>query len=83
MNNYKIPLIAGAIAILLNILLSYTLYPFASNEEIKPTNGPENLSFKSQIMHMLVHHKQVILTSSFIVGLLVTLSSLIALKYFN
>ena len=76
----KVSLLAAVIGILLNIILSYTFYPFASKNEIKPPNGADKLSFKSQIMHMLVHHKQVILTSSIIVGLLVGLSSYLALN---
>ena len=77
----KVSLVAAVLGILLNIVLSYTFYPFATKDEIKPPNGAaDKLSFKSQIMHMLVHHKQVILTSSLIVGLLVGLSTFLALK---
>ena len=71
---------AAAIGVVLNIVLSYALSPFATDDEIKPPNGAGNLSFKSQIMHMLVHHKQVLFTSSLIVGLLVGISTYIALK---
>ena len=63
-----------SIAVILNITLSVLLSPFASESEIKPPNGAKSLSFKSQIMHMLVHHKQVLFTSSLIVALLVALS---------
>jgi len=69
---------AAAIGVILNVVLSYGLSPFATEDEIKPPNGARNLSFKSQIMHMLVHHKQVILTSSLIVALLVGISCFIA-----
>ena len=68
------------IGVILNITLSYLFSPFASLEEIKPPNGADKLSFKSQIMHMLVHHKQVILTSSIIVALLCGLSCWIACR---
>ena len=51
----------AVIGLILNIILSLTLSQFATNEEINPPNGASKLSFKSQIMHMLVHHKQVIL----------------------
>lgn len=68
------------IGVILNIVLSYLLSPFASLEEIKPPNGADKLSFKSQIMHMLVHHKQVILTSSIIIALLCGLSCWIACR---
>tara|TARA_B100000902_G_scaffold396629_1_gene458185 strand:- start:5806 stop:6054 length:249 start_codon:yes stop_codon:yes gene_type:complete len=80
MKSLKVSLLAVVLGVFINILLSYVLFPFATKEEIKPPNGAENLSFKSQIMHMLVHHKQVILTSSLIVGLLVGLSTFLALK---
>ena len=66
------------IAIVLNIVLPNILSPFATADEVKPPNGAGNLSFKSQFMHMMVHHKQVALTSSFIVGLIVFLSICIA-----
>ena len=54
--------------------------PFATKDEIKPPNGANNLSFKSQIMHMLVHHAQVPLTSSLIIILVVSLSILLGYK---
>ena len=73
-------MVAAVLGILLNIVLSYSFYPFATKNEIKPPNGADKLSFKSQIIHMLVHHKQVILTSSLIVGLLVGISTFLALK---
>mgnify|MGYP001219059038 FL=1 len=69
---------AAAIGVVLNVVLAYALSPFATDDEIKPPNGAGNLSFKSQIMHMLVHHKQVMLSSSLIVALLVGISCWIA-----
>ena len=69
---------ASAIGVILNIALALILSPFASKEEIKPPNGAAKLPFKSQVMHMLVHHGQVLFTSSLIVGLLVGLSVSIA-----
>jgi hypothetical protein len=71
---------AAAIGVVLNVVLSYALSPFATDEEVKPSNGAANLSFKSQIMHMLVHHKQVMLSSSLIVALLVGISCWIACR---
>tara|TARA_Y100000748_G_C15494136_1_gene487593 strand:- start:1109 stop:1369 length:261 start_codon:yes stop_codon:yes gene_type:complete len=62
------------IAVALNIGLAFALSPFATPDEIKPPNGAQNLSFKSQFMHMLVHHKQVLFTSSLIVAIVVALS---------
>ena len=64
----------------LNIILSYGLSPIATAEEVKPSKGASNLSFKSQIMHMLVHHKQVMSTSSLIVALLAGISCFIACR---
>ena len=76
MNNTKLIISAIVIAIVLNIVLPLILKPFASQEEIKPPNGASELSFKGQFMHMMVHHNQVILTSSVIVALIVFLSVL-------
>ena len=70
----------AVIGVLLNIIFSYALSPFATKDEIKPPNGAENLSFKSQIMHMLYHHKQVMLTSSLIVAVVVGISCFIACR---
>ena len=80
MKAVKYSLYAALIGVILNVALSYLLSPFATKEEIKPPNGTANLSFKEQIMHMLVHHKQVMITSSLIVALLVGLSTFFALK---
>jgi hypothetical protein len=71
---------AAVLGVILNIALSYGLSPFASDDEIKPPNGAANLPFKSQIMHMLVHHKQVMLSSSLIVALLVGISCFVACR---
>ena len=71
---------AAIIGVVLNIVFSYALSPFATKDEIKPPNGAENLSFKSQIMHMLVHHKQVMLSSSLIVALLAGISCFVACR---
>jgi len=70
----------AVIGVILNVVLSFALAPFATREEIKPPNGASGLSFKSQVMHMLVHHKQVIVTSSIIVALLTGLSCYIACR---
>tara|TARA_Y100000389_G_scaffold157090_1_gene158138 strand:- start:627 stop:881 length:255 start_codon:yes stop_codon:yes gene_type:complete len=71
------------IAILINLILSQVLKPFATEEEIKPPNGAENLPFKEQLMHMFVHHAQVPLTSSLIVAIIVVLSILLSRKLLN
>ena len=59
------------IVVLLNLILPRIAKPFATEEEIKPPKGADKLSFKGQIMHMLVHHEQVPITSSLIVAALV------------
>jgi hypothetical protein len=71
---------ASTAGVVLNILLALILSPFATKDEIKPPNGASKLSFKSQIMHMLVHHGQVLFTSSLIIAVLVGLSVCIAQK---
>tara|TARA_B100000927_G_scaffold277182_1_gene258577 strand:- start:792 stop:1049 length:258 start_codon:yes stop_codon:yes gene_type:complete len=65
---------SSVVSVILNVILALALSPFATKDEIKPPNGANKLSFKSQIMHMLVHHGQVILTSSLIVFVLTGLS---------
>ena len=79
-SGYSCVLNACVFAVILNLVLPLIAKPFATPEEITPPDGAVNLSFKSQIMHMLVHHKQVILTSSLIVAILVGLSTFLALK---
>ena len=69
---------ASFVGVVLNIVLAMALTPFATKEEIKPSKGAGNLSFKSQIMHMLVHHNQVLFTSSLIIAVVVGLSVYIA-----
>ncbi len=78
--NSKIILYAVLVAVVLNIVLPLVLKPFATEEEIKPSNGAASLSLKGQFMHMMVHHNQVIFTSSVIVGLIVAISVVVALK---
>lgn len=64
------------VGVIVNLILPFALKPIATDDEIKPPNGAENLSFKGQIMHMFVHHAQVPLTSSIIVAIIVTVSIL-------
>ena len=66
------------IAVLLNILLSYGANEFATEEEINPPSGAKDLDFKSQLMHMLVHHSQVPISSSLIVAVVVAISVMAA-----
>ena len=62
------------IAVLLNLLLPAIVKPYATPEEIKPPHGADKLPFTSQIVHMLVHHAQVPITSSLIIAAIVGLS---------
>ena len=65
---------AVVISVILNVVLANLFDMFATKEERKPPNGASELSLKGQFMHMMVHHKQVMITSSFIVALVVGLS---------
>lgn len=75
--NYTTCFKISIIAVVLNITLALILSPFATSEQIKPPNGAANLDFFSQIMHMLVHHGQVLFTSSLIIFVLTFLSCMI------
>ena len=62
------------IGVIINIMLTLLLTPLATKDEVKPPDGASKLSYKSQFMHMIVHHGQVLFTSSLIVAVLVGLS---------
>jgi len=61
-------------SIILNVVLSALATNIATPEEVTPPNGAENLPLKSQFIHMLVHHNQVLLVSSLLVAVVVGLS---------
>lgn len=61
-------------SVVLNLVLPMVVAPIATKDERMPPKGAASLSFKSQIMHMLVHHSQVPLASSMVVALIVGLS---------
>ena len=67
--------------VLINLILPQILKPFATENEIKPPDGAENLTFKEQLMHMFVHHAQVPISSSIIVVVIVTLALILAQNY--
>tara|TARA_Y100000591_G_scaffold325941_1_gene347690 strand:- start:653 stop:928 length:276 start_codon:yes stop_codon:yes gene_type:complete len=71
---YKLVLCAVLVSVVINLVLPFSVKPFATPEQIKPPNGAENLPFFDQLMHMFVHHAQVPLTSSLIVAVIVALS---------
>lgn len=66
------------IAVIINIVLPNIVKPYATPNEIKPPNGASNLSFKSQLMHMMVHHSQVPVSSSIIIVTIVFTSLIVA-----
>jgi hypothetical protein len=74
--------IANAVimGVVLNLVLPLLLTPFATKEEIDPPAGATALCYKGQFMHILVHHKQVPLMSSFIVALIVGLAVYLGYK---
>ena len=71
---YKCVINAVIYAVALNLILPMIAKPIATPDEIKPPNGAAKLSFKSQIVHMLVHHSQVPISSSLIIILIVASS---------
>jgi hypothetical protein len=74
MKGYNCILNSIVFAVLLNIVLPIVVTPFATKEEKTPSNGANNLSYKGQFMHMIVHHGQVPFMSSIIVAFIVGLS---------
>ena len=72
--DYKILVAPVLVSIILNIALPYLALNFATPDQITPPNGAKKLPFFDQLIHMLVHHGQVPITSSVIVALIVALS---------
>tara|TARA_B100001094_G_scaffold49270_1_gene44700 strand:+ start:1517 stop:1753 length:237 start_codon:yes stop_codon:yes gene_type:complete len=66
------------VGVIINIALPFALKPFATESQIKPPTGANNLPFLDQIMHMFVHHAQVPITSSLIIAIIVGLSVFIS-----
>jgi hypothetical protein len=83
MENFDINVIRKPVivAVILNIILPMILSKVATKDEIKPPNGASNLKLKGQIMHMFVHHNQVILTSSLIIAVIVAISVYVSNKF--
>ena len=74
----KVWIYSVIIAVVLNLVLPMILTPLATDEEKKPTNGAQSLDFKGQLLHMMVHHKQVPVSSSCIVAVVVGVSVCLA-----
>ena len=72
---------ASLFSILLNVVAAQIATPYATPDEVKPPEGAAKLKFRSQIMHMLVHHNQVLVASSLIVFGVTYLSVYLAKKY--
>jgi|GEM_PF-3261319 len=69
------------VGVAINLVLPKLVTPYATAEEIKPPTGnAKDLDLKQQLVHMLVHHGQVPLSSSIIVGAIVGLSVYLATK---
>lgn len=67
-------------AVLLNLLLPALAVHVATPDEVSPPAGVNALTYKEQVMHMLVHHHQVPVSSSLVVALVVALSVMAACK---
>jgi len=78
--NLKISLYAAGVGVLINAILSGAVMPFATSDQIVPPNGAGNLPLFSQVIHMLVHHNQVMFTSSLIIFALTYVSTIVALS---
>ena len=69
------------IGVAINLVLPMIVKPFATPDEIKPPTGnAKDLNMKQQLIHMMVHHSQVPVSSSIIVGTIVGLSVFISGK---
>tara|TARA_B100000963_G_scaffold361809_1_gene399868 strand:+ start:5795 stop:6049 length:255 start_codon:yes stop_codon:yes gene_type:complete len=76
----KLALYSSLVGVILNIVLAIVLTPFATADQIKPPDGAAELDFFSQIMHMIVHHGQVLFTSSLIIFVVVLISTVLGTK---
>ncbi len=65
---------ATIVAVVLNLVLPMLVKHIATPEEIHPKNGARSLSFKGQLVHMMVHHAQVPLSSSVIIAVITFLA---------
>ena len=72
--NEKLLLCSVIVGVLINFLLPLLVEQFATEEQTNPPDGAANLSFLDQLVHMLVHHAQVPLSSSVLIAVIVGLS---------
>tara|TARA_R110001592_G_scaffold321960_5_gene600695 strand:+ start:170 stop:412 length:243 start_codon:yes stop_codon:yes gene_type:complete len=72
---------AVGIGVAINLILPMVVKPFATEDEIKPPTGDAgDLTMKEQLVHMMVHHSQVPISSSIIIGTIVGLSYYLSKK---
>jgi di/tricarboxylate transporter len=76
--NMKFLVCCVVVAFALNLVLPHLVAPFATPEQMNPPHGVKDLSFFSQIMHMLVHHSHIPVSSGVVVALIVALTVTIA-----
>ena len=73
-SDMRLVLSAVLVSAVLNVVLSMVGDKVATPEQKMPMDGAASLDMPGQVMHMLVHHNQVLGTSTLIVALVVALS---------
>ncbi len=74
----KCAILSSLVAVVINLIASYIIIRYATKNEIKPVDGPDKLSFKSQLMHALIYYTKIPLSSSLIVFIISVLAVLIS-----
>lgn len=82
-SEWKCAIYSSLLAIFINLILSYIIIFFASNEEINPKNEPHNLTFKSQLVHSLVAFTKIPSANSIIIFVISVTAVLISHKVWN
>tara|TARA_B100000768_G_scaffold160227_1_gene159686 strand:+ start:438 stop:674 length:237 start_codon:yes stop_codon:yes gene_type:complete len=76
----KIIVKAALVSVILNIVLPFVLYPFATEREKNACIKDDDLNLKEKFMVMLLHHKHMPIMSSVIIALVISISVLVAKK---
>mgnify|MGYP001189203681 CR=1 FL=1 len=71
--------IAAIAAVLINIIASFAVLPFATSDQIYPPSGVESLGYFSQIIHLLLLDNRVIISNSILVFIIVFISVILSL----
>ena len=79
-SDLRIILLSALIAVIINVTLALSLSMVATEKQKKPPKGASELGYVDQFMHMLVHHKQVLLVSSIIIAIVASLSTMAAFR---